>query len=187
MGGAGTLPNREAFRYDGRMLRSSSSKRARLARPAGAAGFCVALVTAAMACSSGSAGTTGGGTTDGGSHEGSTVVDDDAGSEAGTADAAKAVVNACTTFLDKTAGPRTITWSFPLANTDRCWMIKKGQSVTWSADFTMHPLQVQDGDKPSPIAGVDTTTGIVTFPAVGTFGFVCGNHPQMTGAIEVVP
>ena len=74
---------------------------------------------------------------------------------------------------------------FPLSNTDRCWTIKKGQDVTWNGDFTMHPLMVQGGDKPNPISAPDTA-GKVTFPNKGTFGFVCGNHPQMTGAIQVI-
>ena len=51
----------------------------------------------------------------------------------------------------------------------------------------MHPLTVAGGDTPNPIADYDMTSGKVVFPTKGTYGFVCGNHPQMTGAIQVIP
>jgi plastocyanin len=142
----------------------------------------IALV---VACSSSSDGGSSGTTAEAGAAE---TGASDGGGAADAADAAVAIVNACKTFTDKTAAtdPRTITWSFPISNDDRCWMIKVGESVTWMGDFTMHPLMVQDGDVPNPIANYDSTTGKVTFSAKGTFGFVCGNHPQMTGAIMVV-
>ena len=131
--------------------------------------------------SGGSSGTTGDAGGDGGGGGDSSTVD--SGGDAGAV-----VVNSCKTFTDKTAAgaARSITWSFPLSNDDRCWTIKKGQTVTFSGDFSQHPLLVQDGTKPSPITNYDMTTGKVVFGAVGTYGFVCGNHPQMTGAIQVV-
>ncbi|MBF5066255.1 hypothetical protein G6O45_23770, partial [Salmonella enterica subsp. enterica serovar Istanbul] len=61
------------------------------------------------------------------------------------------------------------------------------QKVTFAGSFSSHPLLASDGDKPNPITSVDTATGDVTFPKAGTFGYVCGNHPSMIGAIKVLP
>src|SRR5205807_2074280 len=82
--------------------------------------------------SSGSSGTPGEGGADGGGGG----MEAGAG-DSGGGDAAPVVVNDCKTFTDKTAGARTITWSFPLSNADRCWTIKTGQDVTFNGDFTM--------------------------------------------------
>lgn len=109
------------------------------------------------------------------------------GGDAG-ADGAAAPVNSCTTFEDRTAGgaSRTLTWDFAIGTApERCITIKKGQDVTFSGDFTMHPLESSGGDTPNPIGGHDAN-GKVSFTAAGTFGFICGFHPAMTGAIKVV-
>jgi plastocyanin len=128
----------------------------------------------------------GGGDGGGGGNGDGTGGGKDAG-DAG-ADAAASVVNACKTFVDRSAagGSRTLTWDFAVATApERCMTVKKGQDVTFSGDFVMHPLVASGGDKPNPISAPDAT-GKVTFPNAGTFGFVCGNHPAMTGAIRVV-
>lgn len=75
--------------------------------------------------------------------------------------------------------------------------IKAGQVVTFVAetdagglpDFVgMHPLQAHGGDTPSPFTDAfDKSTGKVTFAGAGDFGYICGNHATMTGAIRVKP
>lgn len=71
--------------------------------------------------------------------------------------------------------------------------IKVGQKVTFTsdgattpADFTSHPIGANGGDPGNPITNIDKDTGEVTFPAKGTFGFTCTNHPAMVGAIQVI-
>jgi plastocyanin len=130
--------------------------------------------------SSGQHGSSNGGTDGGGADAG--------GTDAGGTDAGPP--GNCTTFTDHTAAgdARTLTWSFAIStDPNRCMKIKVGQAVTWQGDFTAHPLVANDGDKPNPIANVDTSTGKVTFNAAGTFGYKCSIHPAMFGAIEVVP
>lgn len=110
------------------------------------------------------------------------------GSDAGT-DASVEPVNACKTFVDRTdaGASRTITWDFSISGAaERCMKIQVGQTVTWSGDFTAHPLVPQGGDTPNPVSGVDTATGQVTFAKAGTFGYACSFHPAMVGAIQVV-
>jgi plastocyanin len=110
------------------------------------------------------------------------------GTDAGDASAVAAIVNACKAFDDRSADSavRTLNWDFSIATgPDRCVKVKKGQDVTFAGDFLTHPLTAFNGDKPNPIANADAA-GKVTFTAVGTFGFQCGNHPAMTGAVQVV-
>lgn len=126
----------------------------------------IVFVALALGCSGG------GGTTDGGSD-------------------AAVIVNGCTTFSDLTAGGGTInfpTQAAPAQYQPNCARIKAGQTLTWSGSFTSHPLTPSGGDSPSPIQA--TATGAnksFTFPNTGTFGFACGIHASMSGAIEVVP
>ena len=110
------------------------------------------------------------------------------------ADAGPTVVNDCRSFIDRSDAnaSRTLTWSFSISSDElRCMQIKAGQSVTFSdgngkaADFVSHPLAASGGDKPNPITTVDKDTGEVKFTSKGTFGFACGNHPAMIGAILV--
>ena len=42
------------------------------------------------------------------------------------------------------------------------------------------------GDTPNPIKDAQAAAGVATFTKAGTFGFLCGNHPSMTGAIKVI-
>lgn len=71
--------------------------------------------------------------------------------------------------------------------------VKVGQKVKFTsdgsavADFGSHPVGANGGTTPNPVTSVDTTTGELTLPAAGTFGFVCTIHPNMLGAFEVVP
>jgi hypothetical protein len=116
---------------------------------------------------------------------GGNAVDNGEGSGGGNGGAA---VNGCDTFVDQTAvgAARKIEWGLPVATSpNRCMMIKRDQTVAFEGDFTVHPLGASGGDAPNPFAAVPDT-GKVTFAAAGTFGFVCGVHASMTGAIKVV-
>ena len=77
-----------------------------------------------------------------------------------------------------------------------CVKVTKGTKVTFSMDFTMHPLVggtvvgvTKTPDANSPIK--PTSSGnMVTFTMAkpGTFGFYCNLHaPGMAGAVYVVP
>jgi hypothetical protein len=59
-----------------------------------------------------------------------------------------------------------------------------GQQVRWVGSFGTHPLDGEGGDLPNPVA--QHQDGIVTFTVPGTYGFVCGFHPVMRGAVRVV-
>ena len=135
----------------------------------------------ALGCSSSS--TSGGGGNDAGSGS-------DAANDTGAAVDSGAALNGCTTFVDHTAAadPRALTWSLAISSSpDRCMKIKVGQSVTWNGSFTTHPLHDDGGDAPNPISASTSPTGPIAFPAAGTFGYICGVHASMNGAILVVP
>jgi plastocyanin len=93
----------------------------------------------------------------------------------------------CTDYADRTASgaDRALNWDLSIPNNaGRCMKIKVGQTVRWVGSFSFHPLDNDGGDTPNPIMGHDAT-GNVTFAQAGTFGYVCGVHPVMTGAIQV--
>lgn len=103
---------------------------------------------------------------------------------------AQSVVQECPPdgYVDRTAtsADREITWGFSIqSDPERCMRVRVGQSVTFIGSFGAHPLDPEGGDLPSPIAA--HTDGRVTFTTAGTFGYVCGFHPQMKGAVHVVP
>lgn len=147
--------------------------------------LCAALVLNLTACSSSSS--TGTPAGDAGADDSSV---EDGGGDAGTdADASEPMINGCTVYVDWTASTarREVAWDFPIKDDpDRCALIKVGQTVTFVGDFVTHPLEASGGTKPNPISKRDET-GKITFSAPGTFGYVCGVHPAMTGAIRVVP
>ena len=183
---AGTLPNGARFRYDARMLTCSSRKLLLgIATTLGAFTFATAAV---VGCSSSSGGSSSGTPAEAGGSE--TGVDGGGGTDTSTAaDTGSVVVNDCKTFVDRTAtgASRTLTWDFPISTApERCMIVKKNQAVTWAGDFTTHPLTASGGDTPNPIANYDMATGKVTFTKAGNFGFMCGNHPSMTGDIQVI-
>lgn len=112
-----------------------------------------------------------------------------------TTDAAPAVdaatpngplLNGCSQYVDRTAdaASRTLVWSFSIADApERCIIVKAGQTVTFQGDHTIHPLGAKGGDPNSPI----TNVADVKFANAGTFGYVCTNHPSMTGVVYVLP
>jgi len=118
----------------------------------------------------------------------STGVDTGDGGGGGGGGGGGSTINNCTTFVDQTSSSdaRKITWDLSVATAaNRCMMIKKGQTVAFEGNFTMHPLVAAGGDSPNPFASVPDT-GKVTFATTGTYGFVCNLHSSMTGAIKVV-
>jgi len=149
----------------------------------GFAGLGVVVALSVYACSSDS--TTGSGTgtgTDGGS----------SGSDAGSAatdggGTTTKTVNGCSSYTDKTGGGATITWDLSASPPSTCLKIKKGGTVTFNGSFSSHPLLAKDGDSPTPFNSPPSgTTATIAFPNAGTFGFICGIHSSMTGAIQVV-
>ena len=108
-----------------------------------------------------------------------------------------APINGCSTFTDRSnaADTRSITWDLSVASTpNHCMLVKVGQSVTWLGNFTSHPLGPLGGATPNPITGSGATTNdagqssaTIAFPSAGDYGYVCGIHASMTGAIRVVP
>ena len=143
---------------------------------------------ALVACSSSSSPTT---ATDGGVAQGDAGTDSAA--DTGTADAAKAPENNCTTFVDRTAdgASRSIQWDLGIPSIPvRCIKIKAGQVVTWvdgttAADFNTHPLIIYVPPPGGTAPMVDEATGKATFPTAGLFGFACGIHPTMKGVVVV--
>ena len=138
--------------------------------------FCVSSAIGLSACSSSAGGTSGTPAQEAGT-----------GTDSSPPDAGVRIINSCTDFAERTYSdsPRSITWDISLSGRlERCMVIKKGQDVTFSGDFSTHPLLAEGGDSPNPIASHDAT-GKVTFRAAGLFGFRCGTHPSMTGTIWV--
>src|SRR5689334_2689909 len=91
-------------------------------------------------------------------------------------------VNGCTTFTDETASGAVITGpsgASPAQFSPACVHITAGQTVTWNADFTNHPLEPTSGvgTQPNPITPTSSgSTVTFTFPNAGTFAYNCGIH-----------
>jgi plastocyanin len=106
--------------------------------------------------------------------------------------------NGCTIFTDASAAASTRTISFAGNQySPGCLTIAPGQSVTFTGDFTKHPLRPGvapslgggQGTTPNPIP-TQTTSGTaltVTFPVAGTYPFYCAVHQSegQTGAVQV--
>ena len=99
-------------------------------------------------------------------------------------------VNGCETYEDLTAeeSDRTIVWIRSVGR--KCLQIRKGQKLTWDPQetFEAHPLRALGGTSDSPIAEqkAGTQKYAPAFDRVGTFGFICGFHFDMTGAVRVI-
>ena len=116
--------------------------------------------------------------------------------DARTLDADPTAINGCTpaTAMDLTAaGASRQIVTVGNSYSPHCVRIKVGQSVTWTADFQVHPLS-SGTPAGGPQAGspITTTTSgnskMFTFPAAGNFGFWCQVHTTlMMGAVYVEP
>lgn len=144
--------------------------------------------------SSGATSSSGGSSSGASSSGGSSSGGSSSGGSSGTP--VDAGVGNCQTFVDKTAddAARVLIWDTTLFNKpERCMKVKVGQKVKFTsdgaapADFGSHPIGANGGDASNPVTTVDTTTGELTLPSAGTFGFMCTIHPSMIGAFEVVP
>jgi plastocyanin len=166
----------------------------------------VVVPAAIYACSSDDSSTPPATTADSstGTPEASTV--DSAKADTSVVDSSTALPVRCTQAdFDKVAGPgggdftpfpgADITFPTTVAPqqyTNHCVKVKVGSTVTFAGAFSLHPLEPQGGDTPTPIPSQNTETDGgaigVTFTAKGTFGFQCNFHPDtMFGAVQVVP
>jgi len=81
----------------------------------------------------------------------------------------------------------------PAQYTNHCIKVKVGAIVSFKGKFSMHPLERNGGDVPTPIPVLTSTdqaadTLALTMPRAATFGYQCNFHPGiMFGAIQVVP
>lgn len=100
---------------------------------------------------------------------------------------ADGAVQGCEQFVKRTDpnADRQLSWGFSISlDPERCMEVAVGQQVTWVGSFGTHPLDAEEGDVPNPIA--QHQDGVATFNTPGTFGYVCGFHPVMKGAVRVV-
>jgi plastocyanin len=89
------------------------------------------------------------------------------------------------------------TTAAPAQYVNNCVKVKIGTDIDFAGDFTMHPLEPNGGDTPTPIPTQTTnppngTSGmpelVIKMTTAGTYGFQCRSHPSsMFGAIQVVP
>ncbi|HEX2882438.1 MAG TPA: hypothetical protein VHO25_23115 [Polyangiaceae bacterium] len=109
----------------------------------------------------------------------------DAGSDPEPEPEPSPVVNGCAAFIDRSASDatRSLPWDFDIGSDPlRCMRITVGQSVCWDGDFVEHPLAPLGGDTPTPIG-----PPCATFSQSGTYGYYCTLHPNMNGAVLVLP
>ena len=67
--------------------------------------------------------------------------------------------------------------------------IKVGQAVQFN-NLSSHPILPKDNNLDNPIpntVGTGKDTDTITFTKAGTYTFMCGFHPDMTGTITVTP
>ena len=128
----------------------------------------------------------GGGGLDGGSTGGC-----DAGPALGACAAAYA---GCSSYVDLTAAGANVVFGGTQGDTysPACILIRSGQTVTFSGDFTAHPLNESCGPSSVFQEVSQGSTASFTFCATGTYGYYCRNHGTvsgngMAGAIQVVP
>lgn len=99
----------------------------------------------------------------------------------------------CATYDDHTpaADARAIAFTFSMY-TPKCMKIKVGQSVTFSGDFTAHPLAQSCGPAADVITNGTGSSKTVTFSTAGDYGYYCqihgaANGSGMAGSITVIP
>jgi plastocyanin len=144
-----------------------------------------------FACSSsgnstGAGGTTGGAGTTGAAGTGA------AGTGAAGTSGSFTSVQPCTTEGSYTQGTTTITFG---AATDvsympKCLEVSPGTSVTFSGDFSMHPLMpsaLRGAQSGNPITATSTgTSKSFTFSTAGYYAYYCTVHGASDGAAGMV-
>jgi plastocyanin len=114
-----------------------------------------------------------------------------------------AVVNGCNggDYSDHTADADAqgthVKWDESIASSnDRCIKVRVGSTVTFEGDFAKHPMSASGGESVNPLAGIGERIANpaspeefapTKFEKTGVYGFVCSKHPEMKGAILVVP
>lgn len=95
----------------------------------------------------------------------------------------------CTTldYVDRTAtsASRTVTFD-AMGYSPKCMRVQTFQTVTFSGNFTLHPLVQDCGPSDRNLTTTFGTTKTATFPSFGEYGYHCANHPAFErGAIKV--
>jgi plastocyanin len=83
------------------------------------------------------------------------------------------------------SGPGTVAIAEFLFGPEKV-IVKRGQTITWTnVDDSPHQVTVQgETTLRTPVVLKGQTTAL-RFDHVGTYGYICGLHPNMKGAIEV--
>ncbi len=103
---------------------------------------------------------------------------------------------AASAFVDRSTGDRTITFggAAGLKFSPSCMIVTAGQAVTWSGDFSSHPLVAGEymgtggsASNPIPSKSSGTANVVVTFATPGLYPYFCNFHASssMTGAVWV--
>lgn len=100
-------------------------------------------------------------------------------------------LHSCEFYDDRRAASarRVIFWNYDVQkDAAHCMTIAVGQSVTWSGNFSWHPLAGRGGDAGNPIAEQLTGSAdyTVRFEQAGLYGYVCESHVEMRGAVRVL-
>jgi plastocyanin len=114
-----------------------------------------------------------------------------------------AIVNGCNggDYSDHTtdadAQGTHLKWDESIASSnDRCIKVRVGSTVTFEGDFAKHPLEGGGGESTTPLAGLSERIANpgtpeeyapTKFEKTGVYGYKCTKHPDMKGAILVVP
>lgn len=93
----------------------------------------------------------------------------------------------CTTWDDRTATSASRTVTFDATGyAPKCMRVQTFQTVTFSGNFTIHPLVQDCGPSDRSLTTTFGTTKTATFPSFGEYGYHCANHPAFErGAIKV--
>ena len=82
---------------------------------------------------------------------------------------------------DPTATVRAPALVFSPATVD----VRAGGTVTWTIEDIPHSIDFTTSGAPADIGELVNESASRQFPAGGTFNYLCGIHPQMTGVVRV--
>jgi plastocyanin len=110
----------------------------------------------------------------------------DGGSDRGDAASVFMAFAPCTSQSDYVSSPTTIAFggTLGLVYSPNCLKVAPGTTVTWSGDFTTHPLtpSALETTPGNPIVSTASgTTASVTFKSPGFYGFFCLVHGDDQG------